>query len=82
MANGTCQWNYNGQGIEYQVLAGPSFVFAKSIGGLVIGALADRYNRVLILALSTFFFSACTILMGISQELWQLIVLRMGIAFG
>jgi len=80
--NGMCQWNYNGQGIEYQILAGPSFTFTKTIGGLVIGALADRYNRVLILALSTFLFNSCTILIGISQKLWQLIVLRMTIAFG
>jgi MFS family permease len=32
-------------GIEYQILAGPSFILAFSIGGLMIGALADRYNR-------------------------------------
>ena len=40
-----CEWNYNGLGIEYQILAGPSFILAFSIGGLLIGALADRYNR-------------------------------------
>ena len=40
-----CQWNYNGMGIEYQILAGPSFILAFTIGGLIIGALADRYNR-------------------------------------
>jgi MFS family permease len=40
-----CQWDYNGMGIEYQILAGPSFILAFSIGGLLIGALADRYNR-------------------------------------
>ena len=40
-----CNWNYNGQGIEYQLLAGPSFIFAFSVGGIVIGALADRFNR-------------------------------------
>lgn len=40
-----CEWNYNGLGNEYQILAGPSFILAFSIGGLLIGALADRYNR-------------------------------------
>jgi hypothetical protein len=40
-----CQWDYNGMGIEYQILAGPSFILAFSIGGLLIGAVADRYNR-------------------------------------
>lgn len=45
-----CEWNYNGQGIEYQILAGPSFILAFSIGGLLIGALADRYNRYTFLA--------------------------------
>lgn len=46
-SSSVCQWNYNGLGIEYQLLAGPSFILAFTIGGLVIGALADRYNRLI-----------------------------------
>ncbi len=97
-----CEWNYNGLGIEYQILAGPSFILAFSVGGLVIGALADRYNRysiiicthsqnnyqrnyfgrVVILAVSTIIFSACTVVMGTAQAVWHLIFLRFGVAFG
>jgi len=77
-----CEWNYNGQGIVYQVLAGPSFIFTQTIGCLVIGALADHYNRVNLLATATVLFSLLTILMGVAQDVWQLVVLRMGIAFG
>ena len=40
-----CVWNYNGQGIEYQILAGPSYILAFSVGGIVTGILSDRYNR-------------------------------------
>ncbi|XP_057372732.1 putative metabolite transport protein HI_1104 [Daphnia carinata] len=84
LTNGSsfCQWDYNGMGIEYQILAGPSFILAFSIGGLLIGALADRYNRVVILATSTIVFSACTVVMGTAQEVWHLIFLRFGVAFG
>ena len=49
-----CTWNYNGQGIEYQLLAGPSFILAFSIGGIVLGALADRFNRCETLLLGSF----------------------------
>lgn len=66
----------------YQVLAGPSFIFTQTIGCLVIGALADHYNRVNLLATATVLFSLLTILMGVAQDVWQLVVLRMGIAFG
>ena len=79
---GVCQWDYNGLGIEYQILAGPSFILAYTIGGLLLGALADRYNRVVILSISTLAFSAFTVIMGTAQEVWQLIVLRIGVAFG
>lgn len=77
-----CLWNYNGQGIEYQLLAGPSFILAFSIGGFVIGALADRFNRIIIFSICIAVFSACTIVMGTAQEVWQLIVMRFGVAFG
>jgi len=77
-----CQWNYNGQGIEYQLLAGPSFIFAFSIGGIVIGALADRFNRIHIFVICIVLFSTSTILMGTSQYVWELVVFRLLVAFG
>ena len=40
-----CVWDYNGQGIEYQILAGPSFILALCVGGIITGILSDRYNQ-------------------------------------
>jgi len=77
-----CNWNYNGQGIEYQLLAGPSFIFAFSVGGIVIGALADRFNRIIIFMVCIVLFSTSTILMGTSEYVWELVVFRFLVAFG
>nr|CAH7712246.1 unnamed protein product [Callosobruchus chinensis] len=45
--NGTpyCEWNYNGLGLDYQILAGPSFIAVFTIAGIVMGLLADKFNR-------------------------------------
>lgn len=40
-----CEWTYNGLGIDYQVLAGPSFIAVFTIVGVVMGFLADKFNR-------------------------------------
>lgn len=40
-----CEWNYNGLGLDYQVLAGPSFIAVYTIVGVILGIAADRYNR-------------------------------------
>ena len=41
----SCVWNYNGQGIAYQVLAGPSFIIVYSLGCIVMGVLCQRFSR-------------------------------------
>lgn len=45
--NGTryCEWNYNGLGLDYQILAGPSFIAVYTVMGVVLGFAADRFNR-------------------------------------
>lgn len=45
--NGTsyCEWNYNGLGFDYQILAGPSFIAIFTIVGVFLGIAADKYNR-------------------------------------
>jgi len=45
--NGTkyCEWDFNGQGMEYQVMAGPGFTVPLSVVGVLMGILGDRYNR-------------------------------------
>jgi len=40
-----CEWNYNGLGLDYQILAGPSFILVYTIVGIILGVAADRYNR-------------------------------------
>lgn len=77
--NGThyCEWNYNGLGIEYQLLAGPSFILVFTIIGIVLGVAADKYNRVKMLSICTLVFAVAIILQGSVESYWQLIVLRM-----
>lgn len=82
--NGTgyCEWNYNGLGLDYQLLAGPSFILVFTIMGVVLGVIADKYNRVKMLSFCTLVFAVAIILQGSVQNYWQLIVLRMIMAAG
>lgn len=43
--NGTiyCEWNYNGLGIDYQVLAGPAYMAVFTVAGIILGIVADKY---------------------------------------
>ena len=43
--NGThfCEWTYNGLGLDYQILAGPSFIAVYTILGVVLGKSAELY---------------------------------------
>lgn len=45
--NGTryCEWTYNGLGLDYQILAGPSFIAVFTVVGVLMGYLADKFNR-------------------------------------
>ncbi|XP_014480060.1 PREDICTED: D-xylose-proton symporter [Dinoponera quadriceps] len=82
--NGTsyCEWNYNGLGLDYQILAGPSFIAVFTVAGVFLGIAADKYNRVRLLAVCTLVFSVAIILMGAVKEYWQLVILRMVLAAG
>ncbi|KAJ8958537.1 hypothetical protein NQ318_002332 [Aromia moschata] len=82
--NGTpyCEWNYNGLGLDYQILAGPSFIAVFTVGGVLMGFLADKFNRVRMLAGCTVIFGIAIILSGTVKEYWQLVILRMVMAAG
>lgn len=82
--NGTmyCEWNYNGLGLEYQLLAGPSFILVFTIVGIFMGVLADKYNRVRMLSICTIVFAIAIILQGSVTKYWHLVVLRMVMAAG
>jgi hypothetical protein len=40
-----CEFLENGQGIEYQILAGPTFVVVFTVSGIIMGYLADKVPR-------------------------------------
>lgn len=82
--NGTnyCEWNYNGLGIEYQILAGPTFILIFTIAGVFMGVAADKYNRVKMLTVCTVIFGIAIILQGTVKKYWQLVLLRMIMAAG
>ncbi|CAH1118484.1 unnamed protein product [Phaedon cochleariae] len=82
--NGTryCEWTYNGLGLDYQILAGPSFIAVFTIVGVLMGFLADKFNRVKMLAVCTVVFGVSIILSGTVKEFWQLVLLRMIMAAG
>ncbi|KAL1114880.1 hypothetical protein AAG570_007704 [Ranatra chinensis] len=77
-----CEWNRNGLGIEYQILAGPSFIAVYTIVGIFLGIAADKFKRIPMLATCVFVSGASVALLGASQEYWQLILLRMIFAAG
>ncbi|XP_059050979.1 putative metabolite transport protein HI_1104 [Achroia grisella] len=82
--NGTryCEWGYNGLGIDYQILAGPAFMAVFTVVGVILGVVADRYNRARVLACCTLVFAIAILLMGTVTEYWHLVLLRMVMAAG
>ena len=46
--NGSCEWRYNGQGTDFQILVGPAFIYTFATAALVFGLMLDRFNRPLI----------------------------------
>lgn len=77
-----CEWDYNGLGLEYQLLAGPVFILVFTIVGVVFGILGDKHNRSRMLYICTLVFGIAIILQGSVQNYWQLILLRMIMAAG
>ena len=71
-----CEWTYNGQGFEYQILAGPAFQLVFTTAGVFVGLAADRYNRRNMVVVSVLFWSAATMLTGLVQAYWELALLR------
>ncbi|XP_078489858.1 MFS-type efflux pump MSMEG_3705-like [Ciona intestinalis] len=77
-----CRWDYTGSGIEYQILAGPSFIAISTVMGIMIGVLGDKYNRVRLLTGCILVYSTMALLSGFSTTYWQLIIFRLGFAAG
>jgi len=81
-----CYWEYSGQGIQYQVLAGPAFILMFIFSAVFLAFLSDwlydKLSRTLMLAAGTATFSIACLLMGLAGQYWQLVILRMMIAAG
>lgn len=81
-----CSWHYNGQGLQYQFLAGPAFILVFIFSAVLLAVLSDllysKLSRTILLAAGTATFSLACLLMGLSTEYWHLVVLRMLIAMG
>ena len=77
-----CKWDYNGQGIEYQLIAGPVFIVIYTFSGIFIGFAADKYNRKMMLAGCLIWWSVMTLLTGFVNKYWQLVILRFGLGLG
>ncbi|CAH1272339.1 SPNS2 [Branchiostoma lanceolatum] len=82
--NGTqyCLWDYNGSGEQYQVLVGPAFTIVYTITGVILGFIADIWNRKYILAVCLMFWSGVTILTGFTQQYWHVVLLRFALGMG
>lgn len=82
--NGTqyCEWNYNGLGLDYQILAGPCYIAVFTVFGVIAGIAADRFNRVFLLTICTAIFSVAVILMGTVSNYWELFAFRILAAAG
>lgn len=77
-----CKWDYNGQGLEYQIVAGPVFILIFTFMGVILGFAADKFNRKILLAVCLIFWSIMTLLTGFVKEYWQLVLLRFGLGMG
>lgn len=77
-----CKWDYNGQGLEYQIVAGPVFILIYTFAGIFISFAADKYNRKIMLASCLIFWSAMTVLTGFVNSYWQIVILRFGLGLG
>jgi predicted MFS family arabinose efflux permease len=67
---------------ELGLLGGLSFAVFYTILGIPIARLAERGNRVNIIAWATVVWSAFTALCGVAQTYWQLMLARVGVGVG
>jgi predicted MFS family arabinose efflux permease len=64
------------------VLQGFAFALLYAVGGLPIGWLAERTNRVRIIAIAIGVWSAMTAFCGLAANFWQMLLARVGVGIG
>ena len=77
-----CKYDYDGTGVLYQLVAGPLFNNVYIIAGVFLGFAADLANRKVLLVISLIWWSVMTGLTGLTQQYWQLALLRFSVAIG
>ncbi|XP_069987687.1 protein spinster homolog 1 [Penaeus vannamei] len=78
----SCTWDYSGLGLQYQVLAGPAFVAVFTTAGVIIGVIADKFNRKIVVTICCAVLTVATGLTGAAMSYWQLVILRMTMGAG
>ena len=68
--------------LQFGLLGGAAFALFYAGFGLPIAWLAERTNRVTIIAVCIALWSAMTALSGVSTNYWQLLLFRMGVGIG
>jgi MFS family permease len=64
------------------ILGGPAFALLFTLAGLPIARLAERGNRITIIALGAAAWSLFTTLCGFTQNFFQLLLTRIGVGIG
>jgi len=79
-----CTWDFTGSGLEYQILAGPTFIAVFTVTGIIWGIIADktRLNRIYLLTAATIVCGLATAGAGFATQYWHLVALRMTHAAG
>lgn len=67
---------------QVSLLGGFSFAVFYAICGIPLGRMADRGNRVRLIAAGVFVWSVATALCGIARHYWQLLLARIGVGVG
>ena len=67
---------------EFGILTGLAFLLFYSVGGLFMGALADKYNRTRMIAIGLAFWSVLTALSGAARGFVSMLIPRMLIGVG
>lgn len=67
---------------QFGILSGALFSVFYSVGGLVMGGLADRYKRTTIIGIGLFAWSALTAATGLAKNLVQMGAARMMVSVG
>ena len=67
---------------QYSLLAGLAFALFYSIMGLPLARIADRGNRVRLIAVAITFWSVMTAVCGLAKGFWSLFAARIGVGVG